>query len=77
MKLLLFTILLLLSSTASAYCVHYDVYGQCDQQDRYSQDTDQRQKNNVYIEPVPVIPPFGTKSCDWVLMNGQWVSVCN
>jgi hypothetical protein len=77
MKTLLFITLLLLSSTASAYCVHYNLYGQCDQYDQYSQEKQERQQNNVYIKPVPVLPPFGSTECQWVLMNNQWVSVCN
>ncbi len=76
MKALLILSLLLLSTTASAYCVHYDNYGRCDQQDQYSIERDNRIKNNTYIKPLPVIPPLGTSNCQWILINNQWQSVC-
>ena len=76
MKTLLLLSLLLLSTTASAYCVHYNNLGQCDQQDQYSIDQDNRTRNNTYIKPLPVLPPPGTTNCNWVLINNQWQRVC-
>jgi len=81
MKVLINTFLILsltiVSSPSFAYCVHYNIYGQCDQQDQYSQQQDQLEKNNIYIKPLPVIPPVGATNCRWVLINNQWSSICN
>jgi len=79
MKTLLILSLFIFSTTASAYCVRYDVYGQCAQQDQYSQQNQNNQNNtynNLGIKPLPVIPPIGTKNCNWVAINNQWQSVC-
>jgi len=73
---LLILILSILSSTTYAYCIQWNLAGQCIQQDRYSNDQQQREQNNIYIKPVPVIPPIGADSCQWVLVNNQWQSIC-
>ncbi len=80
MKKLLILSLFLFSTSASAYCVKYNSYGTC------IQDNGVYQPNNNYgnygnsyglgVKPVPVVPPVGTKKCDWVAINGQWQSVC-
>lgn len=81
MKVLINTLLILLltitSSNVYAYCVQWNLAGQCVQQDQYSQEKQQREKNNIYIKPLPVIPPVGTNNCNWILINGQWSSICN
>lgn len=76
MKVLSLIILIMMSSNAYAYCVHYNDFGQCDQQDQFSQQRDQRERNNTYIKPLPVIPPIGATNCNWVLINNQWQSIC-
>lgn len=76
MKILTLLTLVMMSSNAYAYCVQWNLAGQCVQQDQYSQEKQQREQNNIYIKPAPVIPPMGANNCNWTLINGQWQSVC-
>lgn len=76
MKALLILSLLLLSTSASAYCIKYNSYGTCVQDNGAYKPNNDYQRNNTVIKPLPVIPPLGTRSCDWVIINNQWQSVC-
>jgi len=76
MKLPAIILLFLISSTAQAYCAQWNLAGQCVQQDQYSIEKQEREQNNLYIKPLPIIPPVGTNNCQWIVINGQWQSVC-
>lgn len=74
-KITLITTLLLMSSIASAYCVHYNSYGRCDQQDEYTVERDERIRTSS-TKPTSVTPPPGFTSCNWVNINNRWQSIC-